>query len=294
VVLVLLCRGLLLFVYPRVLSNPFLFMVAEGGATGRADGIHIHDDQPQTFRIWKARTNAMLALKNVGDYTSGAAVYDKGGARYDAEKAKKCMGLITLSLGPIALEKVILSFPDLDDPAGAWRTVCGLFEGTDRATRRALRQQLHTDRMAEDESVTAYMNRKKATVSRLKAAGDTISDEQLQDYILSGLTSKYEHIVIQHMFTDILLAKTEDLLREYDQLLRNSITPALEGDAYVNTDANAYMSRAEKLKKHRTCHNCGKYGHYKSECRAPGGGAATSDVDNAKFVRIRDPDAIYM
>lgn len=74
---------------------------------------------------------------------AAAAVYDKGGAKYDAEKAKKCMGLITLSLGPIALEKVILNFPDLDDPAGAWRTVCGLFEGsTDRATRRALVKQL--------------------------------------------------------------------------------------------------------------------------------------------------------
>lgn len=240
----------------------------------------------------------MLTVKKFGDYVSGSAEYEKDGSKYKLAEAKHCMGLLVLSLGPVALEKITMAFPDMDDPAGAWRAVCALYEGTDRATRRALRQSLLTDRMAENgsESVTSYMNRKKAAVSRLQAAGDTINEEQLQDYILAGLSPKYENVVTQHMFVSIPLSKTEDLLREYDQLQLNMVTPALQGDAYVNTDGNAYMTKAERLKKHRTCHNCGKYGHYKSECRAPGGGANHDDTDkdHARFTRCRDPEAIVM
>jgi len=263
-------------------------------STSRADGVHIHNDDPATFRVWKARTLAMLTVKKLVDYVLRTSGFEVGGSKFKAADAKHAFGLLTLSLGPVALEKVIVSFPDMEDPAAAWDMVCNLYEGSDRATRRALRQSLTTDRMTEDETVTSYINRKKAAVSRLQSAGDTINDEQLQDYILAGLTSKYENVVTQHMFVSIPLSKTEDLLREFNQLQLNMATPAFQSDPYVNTDANAYMSKAEKLKKHRTCHNCGKYGHYKSECRAPGGGNATGNTDNAKFVRIRDPDAIYM
>jgi len=223
----------------------------------------------------------MLTVKKFGEYVSGHADYERSGSKYKLVAAKEAFGLIVLSLGQVALEKVTMQFPDMDDPAGAWRVVCSLYEGTDRATRRALRQSLFTDRMSNDETVTAYINRKKAVVNRLVAGGkDTIGDEQLQDYILAGLTPKYENIVTQHMFADISLARTEDLLREFDQLLINSVTQAIEmppGDTgYLDTGglgaAHAVKYGKSKNRGERTCFNCGNYGHYKSECRAPGGG----------------------
>jgi len=89
---------------------------------------------------------------------------------------------------------------------------------------------------------------------------DTISEEQLQDCILSGLTGKYENIrvVTQHMFADISLTRIEDLLREYDQLLVNTATPAMEADPYdVNTDGKAYAAKhwKSKLREGRPCFN---------------------------------------
>lgn len=92
----------------------------------------------------------------------------------------------------------------------------------------------------------------------------------LQDYILSGLTEKYENIVTQHMFTDIPLAKTEELLREFDQLLvNNSLTPAIElppgetGYSAVETAVAraSRFSKGNRNKTDKTCFNCGNYGH---------------------------------
>lgn len=127
-------------------------------------------------------------------------------------------------------EDLSSAFPNSDDPEGAWGIVCKLHESDDRATRRALRQGLFTERMGSEESVTVFINKKKAAVNRLRAAGDTINEEQLQDYILMGLSDIYTGIVTQHMFQDISLSKTEDLLKEYDQLLINQASPASQAD----------------------------------------------------------------
>ncbi|KAK1606785.1 hypothetical protein QYE76_030467 [Lolium multiflorum] len=77
--------------------------------------------------------------------------------------------------------------------AAAWTSVHAMFGAHSRANVRNIRRQLQSLRK-EDRSAAEYMHMMKALADSMAAAGSPISDDDLVDYIITGLGSAYNGI----------------------------------------------------------------------------------------------------
>ena len=77
--------------------------------------------------------------------------------------------------------------------AASWTAVHALYGAQSRANVRHIRRQLQSTRK-EDLTAAAYMHKMKALADAMAAAGAPISDDELADYIITGLGSAYNSI----------------------------------------------------------------------------------------------------
>ena len=174
----------------------------------------------------------------------------------------------------------------------AWQSLERLFQQRSMASTMHLKQQFTGLRMLATESIPQYVARARTIAAQLEAAGKKVDDEDQVLAVLNGLPSDYAMIK-----TVILNAKLPSIIDMQAKLMTTEQEKAMAGDsAYMaNTkspgwhkskgkDGTGSASAADK-KKRVKCYNCGRRGHYKSECRLPaaegakhGGGSRHREV----------------
>ena len=170
----------------------------------------------------------------------------------------------------------------------AWRRLCKRYDPSTGGRRRALlRSVLSPNRCGKVEELSAaveiwedqvrqYENRRKTDGTR------PTLDEDIKISILESIcpVEVERHLQLnQARFADY-----QEVRKELSTYLETRIGLKLKAGSYVDTggvqpmDIGAFGN--DKAKK--VCHNCGKPGHFKSDCWAPGGGKASSQGKSGK------------
>lgn len=151
----------------------------------------------------------------------------------------------------------------------AWASLMSHFKGTERPRIQHLLSQLTSLRMGATETMPDYLLRAEELQIELAQVGESLSQNMLCSMVLQGLSSEYDSVR-----TVVSLGNTELKFLNIKPMLINNFHER-ERAAVINRDAPAALMSNEKK-----CFNCGKMGHYQSQCRAikkvGGGGSKPS------------------
>ena len=157
-----------------------------------------------------------------------------------------------------------------------WDELKTIFEGRTRNLLIDLGRKLQNTRCGEDDDVRAHFEALANFREQLAAMGQTISDEQYTNILMSSLPSSYDaniSIITTNADMNSTTITSTTVIRiitdEYDKRqLKNSKPKSTQEEAFTaETQKNK-----KKNKKDVECFNCKKKGHIKADCWAKGGG----------------------
>lgn len=156
----------------------------------------------------------------------------------------------------------------------AWVKLSSLYERSGRANRIGLKHQLYTYVHDPSDLVINYITGITTLVSKLKAIGVTLTEEEVTDVLIFALAPSYNAVatfLMQVLSTLTIAGISATLIEAEDQMKKPDTTFAMV--AHTSNRSNHSCSAANK----KGCHRCGKPGHIARHCRA----AAPLEVDAA-------------
>ena len=158
-----------------------------------------------------------------------------------------------------------------------WDELKKLFEGRTRSLLIDLGRKLQNTKCGEDDDVRVHFESLAHFREQLAAMGQTISDEQYTNTLLSSLPSSYDaniSIITTNADMNGTTITSTTVIRiitdEYDKRqLKKSKPKSTQDEAFT---ADAQKNGKKKNKRDVECFNCKKKGHIKADCWAKGSG----------------------
>jgi hypothetical protein len=113
---------------------------------------------------------------------------------------QKVLGLLLGSM----TEEIAAQLIGCRTAASAWAAVAAMFGAENRANVRHLRRQIQALRKGE-KSASEYMNQVEAMADAMAAAGSPLSDDEVIDYMLTGLGSAFNPIAASLNFSVVTI-----------------------------------------------------------------------------------------
>jgi len=159
----------------------------------------------ENYSSWCIRMKALLGSQDVWDIVSNGYEEPESDVTLNhaprealqniRKKDRKTLTIIHQAINDNNFEKI--SGANTTDQA--WKILKNTYKGVDRVKKVCL-QKLRGDyeslHMKESESVSDYTSRLLAIVNEMKRYGETISDEQVVEKILSSLDEKFNFIIV--------------------------------------------------------------------------------------------------
>ena len=263
------------------------------GATGTVPSALKFDGE--NFPIWKCKLFAWADMHGLMDVLvpsgDGASSSGSGDAKADVaakaaweSRSKKMYSTLVLSMGTTSLAELLVHVPR-GDAAAAWKLLESKFERKTTANKAAVYTSLLASRMAEGESVDAYVSRIKSCALILKGMGDEVPESLRVHVLMAGLPASWR------VFADSLSAHAKDAkfddlvahLEDYQEKekIKNNGAAADEVISYAQMRGNGGRSQGQQQRGGRANGGGGApshaRGHQQSRGdRSSGGGGASS------------------
>ncbi|CAL1707099.1 unnamed protein product [Somion occarium] len=173
---------------------------------------------------------------------------------------------------------------------GAWKALAAIYERNGRATRIMLKRQFYMFSHEIENPIIEYVTGITTIVSKLKAIGVTVEDEDVTDVLIYALAPEYTAVatsLMQLTSSPSIADITASLIEAEEQMKKLTPEGAL-GALNVSTRKPKYSTnnRGSSPK----CHRCLKLGHIAHYCRAsaPVEDTALEDDVHAKMA-FTDP-----
>lgn len=163
-------------------------------------------------------------------------------------------------------------------PDKAWASLKALYGARSSSVRMALRQKLFDIRFDQHQPVTSLVRNVAECVVRLRDFGETISDNEHIDYLVSKIQhnpqwyEKISRLAEQHSRTAFTVG---DFVAELyiEQERRNALRPSNLGAGGGTRQYKAFVARGRgggsktKSDNDTLCYNCLKEGHSAYDCK---------------------------
>ena len=196
------------------------------------------------YELWEIKFKAYLRLNKLKNVLEESDP--------DVEKNAEVYAILVQLLDDKSLNLIIRDAED--NGKKALQILREHYLGTSKPKIISLYTELTSLKMGED-SVTEYMLKAETAASRLKQAGEEVSDGLLIAMILKGLPESFKAfraIVLQMDESKMNFQKFKSHLRSYEEC----------EDEKLPTSDNVFNIK---------CYSCGKPGHIKSQCTAKKG-----------------------
>ena len=161
-----------------------------------------------------------------------------------------------------------------------WTELGNHFEKRSRMVSIDLRRRLQELRCAEKGDVIAHFATLRTMREDLASMGESLTESDFYAIIMGSLPASFDPYISAVNATSSVLGKhlsADDLMltitEEYERRnLKNKSGKKDDNVALYSNDSEKGKKGGSSSKKDVVCHNCGKKGHYKSDCWAEGGG----------------------
>ena len=159
----------------------------------------------------------------------------------------------------------------------AWRQLEAVYQAKSNARKLQLRRELAQLKMGPAEPLSKYVARAKEIQDQLRAAGHEVADQEIAWAVLAGLPAYYDTVVTVLETTterdmsleDILpkLLQVEQRERQKERPDERALMAKPQGGGFGIIPGGGKNGFQGGQGKERTCHYCGKPGHFKAVCR---------------------------
>ena len=231
--------------------------------------------------ITTSKINAELSVRDTDHLTSATTsqaykdASDVGGVKPDAcWKADEAVvrQLIVASV----TDSVFNCIKGSANAKSVWDELKKIFEGRTRSLLIDLGRKLQNTKCGEDDDVRAHFESLANFRKQLAAMGQSISDDQYTNMLMSSLPPSYDaniSIITTNANMSSATITPDTVIRiitdEYNKCLLKKTKPK-------STQEDTFAAEAQKTKKKNKrdieCFNCHKKGHMRSDCWAKGSG----------------------
>ena len=223
------------------------------------------DGDDEKFELWEVKFKAHLRIQKLHSILDAEEDDDE----MDDEMNELVFAEMVQYLDDKSLSLIVRDAKD--DGFKAMKILREYYLGTSEPRIISLYCELTTLKMNTSESITDYMLRAERAATRLKAIGEVISDGLLIAMILKGLPESFKAfsiIVTQKSKSEMDFIQFKTSLRNYEENEKARL-------------ANCDDDKVLKLRSSKVvCYQCGKRGHFKSECTAEAS-VSNSDVNSS-------------
>ena len=159
-----------------------------------------------------------------------------------------------------------------DSAKSAWEQLEALFQSKSNARKLQLRKELAQLKMGPGEPLTKYTARAKEIQDQLRAAGHTVTDQEVAWAVLAGLPTAYDMVVtvLETTNEDMTLDKIQPKLLQVERHQLQKMEPAITEEAALTaqrTQRKFARNNGNGLQREtRTCFVCGERGHIARDC----------------------------
>ena len=215
------------------------------------------------FHTWKQKIELIMSLRELEDHIDIECCKllptdDEALAKWNKADAK-AKAIIGLNLSDEYLEQI----NECSTAIGMWTTIQELFQRSTLLNKLHARRKFYSSIMKEDEKVLVFIARVRQYASDLKSMSVEITDEEVAMTILSGLPSRFEHLIVAIDTTkedslSVEFVKSR-ILQEEQRLSerQSSITPRTPS-ALINNRGGKFCTFC-KMKNHTESYCWKKY-----------------------------------
>lgn len=204
---------------------------------------------------------------------------------------RKCKSLIVQRIADNHLEYI----KDEETAYGIWIVLKDTFERKGIASQLRIRKKLLTMKYESTETMSAHFLNFGRLIRELKSTGAMIEEVDVVCHLLLTLPSEYDAVVtaLETLLTEQLkLSFVKNRLLDEEAKRSNVLDNDNKRVAFATSKnskgSNSKFKGKNKAKFTFQCHNCGKYGHKRADCRKPQkdnkgeSGSANLTTENSK------------